>query len=149
MRSLGTTGIANSRDRLRRCSRVGGARGCGNRLWQRQASSGTAESTVQLHPFSNPSHRQRRCFALLAPLLSRSLFPPPTIHFTLFIPYRLLHVPSRSHTTTEMRFLQPLATPAVLSLLSSVAGAYGLAATRRATVCNGHAEVRRVYIRIQ
>lgn len=40
-----------------------------------------------------------------------------------------------------MRFLQPLVTPVVLSLLSSAVSTYGFVATRRATVCNGHAEL--------
>ncbi|TBU63819.1 PLC-like phosphodiesterase [Dichomitus squalens] len=39
-----------------------------------------------------------------------------------------------------MKFSQ-LATPVVLSLLSSLSGTYGIATTRRATVCNGHAEL--------
>ena len=54
MRSLGTTGIANSRDRLRRCSRVGGARGCGNRLWQRHSTVHSPTPSL-LQPLPSPA----------------------------------------------------------------------------------------------
>lgn len=115
-----------------------------------QARSGTAESNPIPSPSPLVASAVALCwFHLCSRVLSSRLFQSTSR--SLFHTICSVHnrVCSRSHTITEMRFLQPLATPAVLSLLSSVAGTYGFVATRRATVCNGHAEVRRVYVRIQ
>lgn len=60
------------------------ARGCGSTF-----------GLEEHHPSSSPRRSQHSCFVLPAVVLSRLLLPAFSNHFTLFIPYPVLSLPSR------------------------------------------------------